>query len=163
VAKLLGAGRIVAAARSDDGLRRARELGAHATVRLDGDADQLAAAFKEAAGGPLDVVLDPLWGVPAAAAVDALGFRGRLIQMGQSAGADATLASAKIRFKEAAILGHTNFAAPPDVRRDALQRMWGHAAAGELVADYETLALDAVGEAWRRQAGSPNRKLVLVP
>jgi NADPH:quinone reductase-like Zn-dependent oxidoreductase len=163
VAKLLGAERVVAAARSEGGLARAAELGADETVRLDGDAAQLAEAFKAAAGGPLDVVLDPLWGVPAAAAVDALGFRGRLIQMGQSAGGEATLESAKIRFKEASILGHTNFAAPPDVRREALQRMWRHAAAGELVADYETVALEGVGEAWRRQAGSPNRKLVLVP
>src|SRR4051812_43510351 len=160
VAKLLGAGRVVAAARSEDGLRRAAELGADATVRLD--TDDLADAFKDAAGGPLDVVLDPLWGAPAAAAVDALGFRGRLIQMGQSAGAESTLASAKIRFKEASILGHTNFAAPADVRANALRRMWDHAAAGELVADYETVALDDVADAWRRQGESPNRKLVLV-
>jgi NADPH2:quinone reductase len=163
VAKLLGAGRVVAAARGESGLRRAEQLGADATVRLEEDPDAMAAAFKEAAGGPLDVVLDPLWGVPAAAAVDALGFRGRLIQMGESAGADSTLASAKIRFKEASILGHTNFAAPLDVRVDALRRMWAHAAAGELSADYETLALEDVAEGWRRQAGSPNRKLVLVP
>ena len=161
VAKLLGAGRVVAAARSENGLARAQELGADATVRLD--TDDLVDAFKDAAGGPLDVVLDPLWGAPAAAAVDALGFRGRLIQMGQSAGGESTLESAKIRFKEASILGHTNFAAPVEVRREALQRMWRHAAAGELVADYETVALEGVGEAWRRQAGSPNRKLVLVP
>jgi NADPH2:quinone reductase len=35
-ARLLGGGRVVAAARSEDGLARARELGAAATVRLDG-------------------------------------------------------------------------------------------------------------------------------
>ena len=161
-AKLLGAGRVVAAARSEDGLRRAQERGADATVRLD-DGDDLATAFQDAAGGPVDVVLDPLWGAPAAAAVDALGFRGRLVQMGQSAGAEATLSSAKIRFKEAAILGPTNFAAPCRVRAKALQRMWRHAAAGELLADYETVALGDVPDAWRRQAESPNVKLVLVP
>jgi NADPH2:quinone reductase len=162
-AKLLGARRVVAAARSREGLRRASELGADATVRLEGDAESMCAAFKEAAGGPLDVVLDPLWGEPATAAVDALGFRGRLIQMGQSAGAEATLASAKIRFKEASILGHTNFAAPLAIRAEALRRMWRHAAAGALRVDYETLPLAACAEAWRRQFESPNRKLVLVP
>ena len=54
-------------------------------------------------------------------------------------------------------------AAPPDVRAEALRRMWAHAAAGELTADYETVPLEAIGEAWRRQAESPNRKLVVVP
>ena len=160
-AKLLGAGTVVAAARSEPGLQRAARLGADATVKLDGE--HLAEAFKDAAGGPLDVVLDPLWGDPAAAAVDALGFRGRLIQMGQSAGAESSLASAKIRFKEAAILGHTSFAAPVDVRAAALRRMWEHAAAGELVADFEAIPLSDVADAWRRQADSPNTKLVLVP
>ena len=162
-ARLLGAGRVVAAARSDEGLERARERGADATVRLQGSVADLAEAFKEAAGGQVDVVLDPLWGEPAAAALEALGFRGRLVQLGQSAGAEATLASASIRFKEVEILGHTNFAAPPAVRAEALQRMWRHAAAGELRADYETVALDAAGDAWRRQSESPNTKLVLVP
>jgi len=35
VARLLGAGRVVAAGRDADGLARAAELGAHATVQLD--------------------------------------------------------------------------------------------------------------------------------
>src|SRR3712207_1644776 len=68
VAKLLGAGVVVAAARSDEGLERARDRGADATVSLR-DTEGLADAFKDAARGPVDVVLDPLWGEPAAAAV----------------------------------------------------------------------------------------------
>ena len=75
---------------------RAR-LGADATVDLTATsrASELTQAFRDAAGGDVDVVHDPLWGAPAAAAVEALGVGGRLVQLGQSAGAEATLPSAR--------------------------------------------------------------------
>ena len=158
-ARLLGAGVVVAAGRDASALAHARERGADATVTLPATADQL----REAAGGDFDVVLDPLWGEPAQAAVEALAFRGRLVNLGQSAGAHAELPSVTIRFRELSILGHTNFAAPPEVREEALRRMYAHAAAGELWAPYEAIALDDVATAWGRQASSPNAKLVLVP
>lgn len=161
-ARLLGAGRVIAAARSQAGLKRAARLGADATVRLDDEGD-LTARFRAAAEGDVDIVLDPLWGTPAAAAVKALGFRGRLVQLGQSAGPEATFSSAEVRFGELEILGHTNFAAPAEVRRSALERMFAHAAKGELTADYETVPLEGIADAWRRQAESPNVKLVIDP
>lgn len=163
VARLLGAGRVVAAARSEAGLDRAHDLGADACVRLDAGGAALTAQFRDAAEGGIDVVLDPLWGPPAAAALEALAFRGRLVQLGQSAGAVATFPSAAVRFGELSILGHANAASPPEVRRAALGRMFAHAAAGRLTADYETLPLEAAGDAWRRQAAGPPTKLVLVP
>jgi NADPH2:quinone reductase len=161
-AKLLGAGRVVAAARNPRGLERARELGADATVRLD-EHDDLTAAFIEAAGGELDLTIDPLWGEPAAAASRATRFGGRLVQLGQSASKEATFESGVVRGRVLSILGHTNGAAPPEVRADAYRRMLRHAAAGELHVDYEVLPLDRVTEAWERQEASPNRKLVLAP
>ena len=162
-ARLLGAGRVIAAARSDAGLERARAAGADETVRLGGSVEEVAEAIRAAAPDGVDVVLDPLWGEPAQAALPALNVRGRLVQLGQSAGATATLPSVDIRFKELAILGHTNFAAPPEVRRAALERMWAYAAAGELRAEHEAVPLDDVADAWARQASSPNTKLVLIP
>lgn len=148
LARLRGAGRVVAAAR--------REVaGADAFVSLAGDD----VAFDE----EFDVVIDPLWGAPAAAAIAALAFRGRLLQLGQSAGGEATLTSADIRFKELSILGHTNLAAPPEARAEALQDMWRHAAAGELTVDCETVPLTDVASAWARQAEAPGVKLVIIP
>jgi NADPH:quinone reductase len=161
-AKLLGAGRVVAAARSEKGLERARALGADATVKLD-EHDDLAAAFLEAAGGQLDLTIDPLWGDPARAAVRATGFGGRLVQVGQSASPQATMESGPIRSRMLSILGHTNFAAPAEVRNEAYLRMLRHAAAGELTADYDVMPLERVAEAWERQQASPNCKLVLSP
>ena len=161
-AKLLGAGRVVAAARSEKGLERARELGADATVKLDAHED-LASALTEAADGQLDLTIDPLWGEPGAAAIKATAFGGRVVQLGQSASREATLESGWIRTKLLSILGHTNFAAPADVRRDAYLRMVRHADAGELTVDYEVLPLEQVAAAWERQEASPNIKLVLSP
>lgn len=161
-ARLLGAGRVVAAARSPEGLERARRLGADATVRLDRD-EKLAEAFREAAGGAIDVVLDPVWGAPAAAAIDALAVRGRLVQIGQSAGATAEIASAPVRGRLAAILGHMNFLVPLADRQAAYARMARHAAAGELTVEVERVALEDVEQAWKRQQDGPGRKLAIVP
>ena len=113
-ARLLGAGRIVAAGRDAEMLARAAQLGADATVDLReaGDGAGLTAAFREAAGGDVDVVHDPLWGAPAAAALEALGTNGRHVQLGQSAGAEATLPSASIRGRHIDVRGYTNFVVP---------------------------------------------------
>jgi len=161
-AKLLGAGRVVAAARNPEGLERSRQLGADATVKLD-EHDDLAAAFLEACDGQLDLVIDPVWGEPGAAAIKATSFGGRVVQLGQSAGKEATIESGWIRAKLLSILGHTNFAAPAEVRDDAYLRMVRHAAAGELTVDYELVPLEQVADAWERQKASPGRKLVLSP
>ncbi len=161
-AKLLGAGRVVAAARSADGLRRARELGADATVQLPGD-DGLTDRFKDAAGGAVDLVIDPLWGSPGLAALKALRAGGRLVQLGQAAGAEISLPSSAVRGQQLTILGHTNFAVPWEVKARAFQTMARHAAAGRLVVAYETLPLEETPQAWHRQASSPGRKLILLP
>jgi NADPH2:quinone reductase len=161
-ARLLGAGRVVAAARSREGLRRAQALGADATVAL-GDPDDLTAALREACDGGADVVVDPVWGEPAAAAIEAANANARVVQIGQSAGPQATIASAAVRGRSLAILGHTNFAAPREVKRAAYLRMAGHAAAGELTVPVERVALDDVAAAWERQRESPHHKLVIVP
>jgi NADPH:quinone reductase-like Zn-dependent oxidoreductase len=164
-ARILGASRIVAAGRDEEALEKARELGAHAVVQLGEGSDPggLADAFREAAGGPLDVVIDPLWGVPAQAAVEAGAFSGRLVQLGQSAGPEATLRSGAVRGKSFAIVGFTLGHVPKDKTEAAYRRLIELADSGELMVERETLPLDWAAEAWRRQQDSPHRKLVLVP
>jgi NADPH2:quinone reductase len=162
VAKHLGAARVVAAARSEDGLERARELGVDAVVQLSAD-EELAVALSEAADGRIDVVVDPLFGEPFAAAVQAASFGARLVTLGSSAGATATLPSAAIRGKMLQIMGHTNFAAPSEVKRDAYMRMAELAARGELQVEVERIPLADVGAAWEALAAGAHRKIVLVP
>ena len=163
-ARLLGAARVVAAARSPEGLDRASGLGADAVVNLAAAGDDLVEALREAAGDAgFDVVVDPVWGEPAAAALEACAPRGRLVQLGESGGPLTTLASATIRGRLLSILGHTNFMAPPEVKRAAYERMVQHGAAGELTVQLEKVPLDEVRDAWVRQQRSPRHKLVIVP
>jgi NADPH:quinone reductase-like Zn-dependent oxidoreductase len=162
-ARLLGASRVVAAGRSEAGLERARALGAEATVRLDEGSD-LVASFKDAFGGEgPSYVFDPVWGRPAAAAIEAAAPRATIVNLGQSAGATAELASAAVRFKNLSILGHTNFAVPPDELAVHYRRLVDHAVAGEIQLEVERVPLDAVADAWRRQAEGAGTKLVVVP
>ncbi len=161
-AKLLGAGRVVAAARSPEGLARCLELGADASVRLD-DPDDLSVALAQAGDGRIDVVLDPLWGAPLVAALGAASFGARIVQIGAGAGAEATIPSAAIRGKMLVLMGHTNFAAPPEVKREAYMRMAEAAARDEIKVDVDALGLEQVGEAWHRLAAGSHRKIVLVP
>ncbi len=162
-AKLLGAARVVAAGRSAEGLERATQHGADATLRLD-EVDDLVAAFKDAFGGEgPSYVFDPLWGEPAAAAVQAAVPRATIVNLGQSAGATAELASAAVRFKNLSILGHTNFAVPPDELAEQYRRLVEHAVAGDIRLDVERVPLDSVADAWRRQAEGAGTKLVVVP
>jgi NADPH:quinone reductase-like Zn-dependent oxidoreductase len=161
-AKLLGAARVVAAARSAEGLERCLALGADAAVRL-GEPDDLPAALREAAEDRIDVVLDPVYGEPFVAAVNAASFGARIVQLGAGAGAEATVPSAPIRGKMLVVMGHTNFAAPPEVKREAYERMAAAVVRGEIAVDVDRIPLEQVAEAWERLEAGSHRKLVLVP
>jgi NADPH2:quinone reductase len=159
-AKLLGAERIVAVGRNPERLKRAAELGADASVSLE--EEDLAGAFKEAAGGDGPTfIVDTLWGPPAAAAIQAASPGYRVVQLGQSAAPEAALTSAAIRGKMGEIYGYTDFAVAANTFREQYLQLVGHAAAGEIVFDIETYPFDRVAEAWERQAAGAHAKLVV--
>jgi NADPH2:quinone reductase len=159
-ARLKGAERIVAAGRRPEGLEAAKEAGADAVVRLD--EKDLASALEEAAGGEgPTVVIDPLWGEPLVAATEAAAPGARIVQIGQSAGLTATLASGVVRGKQLEIYGYSNFVVPAETRRAAYAELVSHAARGEIRFPIETFPLERVSEAWERQAGGPGAKLVV--
>ncbi len=159
-ARLLGAWRVVAAGRDRARLERAAELGADATVHLDGSADHdaLAAAFPE--GGP-DVVVDPLWGEPAKAAMQIAAPSARVVQLGQSASAELALPSALLRGKRLQIIGHTVFAYRAAELAPAHHTLLAHVRAGRLTVDTETFSLDRAAEAWELQRSGPHHKLIV--
>lgn len=158
--KLLGAERVVAAGRDSERLERTRALGADEIVELD-EGRELAQAFRDAAGGGLDVVVDPLWGAPAMAALVSLETGGRLVNVGQSAGTDVTLPLGEIRNKQGSILTLSSGWMPFDAKVRAYQQVLEHVAAGRIEVEHEVVPLDQVAEAWERQAQSPGRKLVV--
>jgi NADPH:quinone reductase-like Zn-dependent oxidoreductase len=165
LARLGGARRVVAACRSDSARRRAQNVGADAVVPLDDvDVTTLAERMKAAADGPVDIVIDPLFGVPAAAALRTLRSNGRLVNLGSSAGETAPFDSATLRSGTLNVLGYTNNDLTVDQRADAIGLIAEYARAGRLTLDYETVPLAAIGDAWSRQAdGRAGRRIVVVP
>ncbi|MGH7610453.1 MAG: quinone oxidoreductase family protein [Candidatus Dormibacteria bacterium] len=159
-----GAGRVVAAGRDPGRLRSTRDLGADATVLLDARTkEELAAAFIAAAEGELDVVLDPLWGMPLEAALLACRTGARVVNVGQSASPVAELPSRLVRGRQLTIIGHANPSTPWEARRQALMAVSELLAGGHLRLEVESLPLDDVAEGWRRLALSSHRKLVVLP
>jgi NADPH:quinone reductase-like Zn-dependent oxidoreductase len=163
-AKVLGAGRVVAVARSPEARERARRAGADEVVPLSGDVDHLTARFQEAVGGSVHVVIDPVFGVAATAASRVLAERGRLVNLGGSSGDVAEFSSAVLRSRSLQVLGYTNNALSPAERAGALTAVAEHAAQGRLAVAHEALPLADVEKAWRRQAeGRAGVRLVLTP
>jgi len=161
VARLLGAGTIVAAGRSEEGLARAHERGADAVVRLS---EAFEDDLREAVGDDgVSLIFDPIWGEPLAAALEVAAPRARIVHLGQSAGPTAALASGTVRGKELELFGHSNFAVPIDVLRREYDRLVRHAEAGEIRIDVERIPLEDVATAWQRQQQGEHVKLVLVP
>jgi len=161
-AKLLGAGRVVAAGRNPGRLERAVELGADETVLLS-SAD-LARALRHACGGEgPDIVVDPLWGEPLVAALHAAARNARIVHIGQSAGPEASIPSGLVRGKSLEILGYTTTTVPLDVLASGFQSLAEHAAAGRIQIDLEPVALEDAPDAWRRQAAGSDTKLIVCP
>ena len=164
VARLHGAGRVVGACRDVLGRQRAAELGADAVADLTGDdpaviAGRLAAACE----GRIDLVLDPVWGVPAQAAIRVLSPGGRLVNLGSSAGQQASLSSATVRSGMLSVLGYTNNVLRPEQRAAALAEILGHAAVGRLEVDRERLPLAEIAAGWARCGKAPHQRAVMIP
>lgn len=158
VARLLGAGRVVAVGRNPEELAHTAELGAHATVQL-GAVDDLPGALAGA-----NVIVDMLWGEPALAALAQAAHGVRLIQLGQLAATEIPLSAPLVRSRAADIRGHAVFHAPYDVRAAACAQLGEASTSGQLHVDVETVPLGEVQQAWSRQAaGTGGVKLVIVP
>jgi NADPH2:quinone reductase len=154
-AKLRGAARVVAVGRDPEGLQRALRLGADEALRLD-ELERL----RELAP---TYVYDPLWGKPLAVAAEACARGARIVHVGQSAGAEATLSSAAVRGKGLELYGYSNFLVPPEVLEREYRALVDHVTRGEVAVDVERVPLDEVADVWERQAsGHAKRKLVLV-
>ena len=145
-AKVLGARCVIGAARRVEAVPEA----ADEAVSVDGQLPQAT------------VVIDALWGEPAERALAAAATGVRFVQLGQSAGSDATLQSALVRGKVVNILGHSLFSTPPDVLASGYRELCEHARDCRIRFELETYELARIGEAWARQAsGSPGAKIVI--
>jgi NADPH:quinone reductase-like Zn-dependent oxidoreductase len=184
IAKLLGANNVIAAARHPDRLAALPAFGATATVLLgDPAADPAAdlaatatAADPAAAGtadrlgqtaADVDVVLDYLWGEPAAAAMTAVltnrADRSKpltWIQIGSVAGRTAPVPSAALRSARLAIVGSGQGSVGAREYLAELPALIEEIAAGALKVDARAMPLADVEQAW---AADARQRIVLIP
>ncbi|EFH82974.1 zinc-binding dehydrogenase [Ktedonobacter racemifer] len=161
-AKVLGAGRVVAAGRNADMLRRVQELGADATVNLT-TSDSLVASYREAAQGEIDVIIDYVWGPPTEAALQAATVGGRLVQVGTTAGNEITLKGSLIRNQSLTIFGYASGHVSLERRTTVYRHMAELAGQGRLIVPVERMPLQQVEQAWERQRAGTRQRLVLMP
>ena len=115
IAKLLGAGRVIAAGRNAQALETLRVLGADELVPLGNAETELTQELAHAIGEKgIDVIIDYLWGKPTEALLAAItrsdfaaahSRRTRLVQAGESAGPTIQLPAAALRSSTLEILG----------------------------------------------------------
>jgi NADPH2:quinone reductase len=150
VARLLGAGRIVATGRDDEQLR---ELGADQVINTTlGDQD-LVRAYAESR---TDVVVDFLWGRPTelllrAMVPDTFAFPEplRLVQIGEVAGADLRVPAESLRTSGVEIYGAAKGLAP-ETMGAAYGQVVEWARTGQLTFALERVPLSDIEAAWQR-------------
>ena len=153
--------RVVAVARGAEAGASARELGAIEYVdAASGDLDEITQALQTACPDGADVVLDPLWGVPAAAALRVLVPNGRLVNVGDAAGPVLPLPSALLRSRNLQVLGWTNQSLSWTQQGEILGELLAMVQQGRLLVDATAVPLDDAATAWD---GDVHGQLVLVP
>ncbi len=163
-ARHLGAVHVIAVVRSAAAVEPALAAGATRVISLADQPDRAALTERliQAADGPVDVVIDPVFGEPAAAAADALGPGGRLVNLGGAAGDRTDFSSATLRGRSIAILGYTNNAITSAQRAAALGSVLDLASDGKLEVSHVVRPLGECAEAWQ-QAGRSGTRVVLDP
>ena len=155
-----GAASVVAVGRHRSGLDWLQSNGATAAVDLT-DSAELTGALREAAGGPLDIVVDPLWGAPAMGAIAALAERGRLVNVGNTAGTEADLPLQAMRKARSSVVGLSSGWTPMPEKLDAFRFVIGQVVAGSVKVNLVVEPLDSIGSAWARQVQFPHSKIVV--
>lgn len=156
LARHLGAGRVVGAARSADALQRLQSRGlADAVVRLGSNDD--VTALKDAANGGFDVVLDLVCGAPLLSALKATRWGARIMTIGTGAGRQIQLDMADLLFRTLSTIGTGQ--RPPADRRAIWLRLLTIARERKLSVDYLDFDLEHAAEAWAAQVAGPHAKI----
>jgi NADPH:quinone reductase-like Zn-dependent oxidoreductase len=167
IAKLLGAGEVIAAGRNAEILATLPVLGADRVVSLEGG-EEATGALAEAAAD-VDVVVDYLWGKPAEAAIPAI-VRARTdraralrwVQIGAITGPEIALPSAALRACNLKLMGSGQGSVSTAGIVEELPALAREVDAGSLAVDADPIPLAEVEAAWNAPVAS-GRRLVFVP
>lgn len=163
VARLLGAGRIVATGRDDSQLA---ELDVDAVINTAVSDEELQQAYADVGG--YDVVLDFLWGRPTEILLRALtpdefafGAPTRIIQTGESAGADLVVPASALRTSGVEICGAARNLTPESMG-ESYQQVVEWTRSGALTFQIDRVPLTDIASAWQRTS-SRGRRVVVQP
>ena len=158
VARLLGAGRVLATTSTPEKAARARELGADEVI--DYANDDVFARVRDLTGkAGVDVVVDHVGAATVATSLRCLAKGGRLVSCGATSGPEVRMFMNLVFFKSLSILGSTMGSL------GEVHEVLAHVAAGRLSPVIDSvLPMSQVAEAHRRlEAREVFGKLVLVP
>lgn len=156
LARYLGAGRVVAAARSAESLQRLKARGIADEVVVMGGEDDVG-ALKAAAGEGFDVVLDLVCGQPMLNALKATRWGARILTIGTGAGRQVNLDIADLLFRNLSCIGTGQ--RPPSERREIWERLLRVSRDENIQVDYLDYTLDQAAEAWASQVAGPHAKI----
>ncbi len=167
IAKHLGAGKVIATGRNRASLEALRAIGADVIVPLEESAEELAKSLQRAIVG-VNIILDYLWGQPAALLLAAVAGhaehdpspRVRFVQIGGMAGPAITLPAAVLRSSGLEMMG----SGLGSVSSEELVRIIGDAARafipGKFQIEAEAVPLRDVESTWNTK---PDRRIVYIP
>ena len=169
VAKMLGAGNVIATGRSAQSLQLIKSLGADEVINLQQSDEELANAFSHATHQyGCDIVLDFLWGHPASLLINSLipgevGFPQktiRYIQCGEKAGTHINLPASALRTSGLQLMG----VGPLTMQTvfEELNNIWAWIKEDRFYMEIECMPLSRISEAWQQDIPSGTR-LVIVP
>jgi NADPH:quinone reductase-like Zn-dependent oxidoreductase len=159
LARLAGAKRVIAAGRNPE--RLAQVSPAADGVALLGEEPlpgQLASL-----GGPVDLVVDPVWGLWAGQALACLKPGGRYVNVGAAGGDGTDFRAEWLRAAQLTLIGFSATGVEPADTIASYRRIAALAAAGSLKLATATYSLDEAGQAWEAQRSSPGKKIVVIP
>jgi NADPH:quinone reductase len=160
VARHMGAGVVVAAARNMAALERLRARGIADEIVQLGTGDDLH-ALKAAAGKGFNVVLDAIYGQPAEAALRATAPGARMMSIGVQAG---FVMSVSLRdLVSRSHVGVGTGMRPVTERRAAFERLLQLSRGGGIQVDITSFTLDEALAAWEAQRQSPHGKIIVTP
>lgn len=169
VAKLLGAGKIIATGRNETSLGLVSTLGADETINLLQSDEHLTENFTTAQGEKgFDIVLDFLWGHPAEVLIDTFipkeaGFarqRIRYLQIGQKAGSHISITGSAFRTSGLEMMGIGRIT--NEVLAAETDTIWNWIKENKLYMDIERVPLKDIANAWQRTELA-GKRLVIVP
>ena len=158
LARLAGAERVIAAGRNPGRLARVPAADGVAVLGEEPLSGQLAAL-----GGPVDLVVDPVWGPWAEPALACLKPGGRYLNVGAAAGDGAPFHVELLRAAQLTLIGFSGTAVNPADAIASYHHVAALAADGSFALPTATYSLAEATQAWEAQASSPGKKIVVIP